>query len=250
MNSASGKINIQDELFVQLMHRISDTFQDHAILKGGMALRLLESPRMTNDLDYTFVPHTSKKEILPELKEMIEKIPGITRKISLHSKALRINIYKGEIAVQIEANVAMECETQPISTGDYARKVNEQGKIIRIMRFDVALAHKLAAWNERRLMRDIYDIYFLYKMAGVLPDMDTLKKRLSKIESRIPELRKMKKMELSVFLAGLQKYMESMTEKQIHEQLSPLMEKSELAGLEIKLRTAVNELINKIQSKE
>ncbi len=45
-----------DSVFVWLIHRISDEFEDHAILKGGMELRLLNCPRSTNDLDYIFVP--------------------------------------------------------------------------------------------------------------------------------------------------------------------------------------------------
>ena len=44
----------RDSLFVWLMHSIQEVFQDHAVLKGGMCLRLLHSPRSTNDLDYVF----------------------------------------------------------------------------------------------------------------------------------------------------------------------------------------------------
>ena len=148
------------------------------------------------------------------------------------------------------------------------------------MSFDTALAHKLAAWNERRLVRDIslwvyvllvsegsytrkvlsgfysglgtgylpafYDVYFLYKMVKVMPDMDTLQKRLGKIQSRIPKFRTVKKMSLSIFLDNLRKYIELLDEKIIIEQLSPLMNKDDLSGLELKIRTAVNELIEKL----
>ena len=51
MKTIRENSNPRDELFIQLIHKISDVFKDHAVLKGGMALRLLESPRMTNDLD-------------------------------------------------------------------------------------------------------------------------------------------------------------------------------------------------------
>ena len=47
----------RDELFVQIMHRFAEAFEDHAIIKGGMALRLLDSPRATTDIDYVFVPY-------------------------------------------------------------------------------------------------------------------------------------------------------------------------------------------------
>jgi hypothetical protein len=64
------------------------------------------------------------------------------------------------------------------------------------MDFSVALSHKLAAWNERRLLRDLYDAYFLYKMVGVLPDKKILMRRLAKVDSRLPRLIKVKKMRL------------------------------------------------------
>jgi predicted nucleotidyltransferase component of viral defense system len=50
--------------------------------------------------------------------------------------------------------------------------------IIQVIDFGIALANKLAAWNERRLVRDLYDIYFLYKMVCVVPDEETLQFRL------------------------------------------------------------------------
>ncbi|TFG65851.1 MAG: hypothetical protein E4H28_03325, partial [Gemmatimonadales bacterium] len=67
--------------------------------------------------------------------------------------------YNG-IKTQIEVHVAAECETEELSTMALARANNQQGRIIRVMSLPVALAHKLAAWNERRLMRDLYDAWF------------------------------------------------------------------------------------------
>lgn len=43
---------------------MQEDFKNHAILKGGMVLKLLGSTRKTLDLDYTFVPFKSKKEIV------------------------------------------------------------------------------------------------------------------------------------------------------------------------------------------
>jgi hypothetical protein len=43
----------QDGLFLWVMHRFSEVFEKHAVLKGGMALRLLDCPRRTMDIDYT-----------------------------------------------------------------------------------------------------------------------------------------------------------------------------------------------------
>jgi hypothetical protein len=59
---------------------------------------------------------------------------------------------RDDIRLQVEVNVALECPNEPLSTATLARTHNMLPKIIRGMRFDVALAHKIAAWNERRLI--------------------------------------------------------------------------------------------------
>ncbi len=138
----------QDSLFVWIMHRIQEVFQDHAVLKGGMALRLLDSPRSTNDLDYIFTPYASKKDILGDLKDIVDEIPDTKIDISLHSKSIRVNIFHSKVSTQIKADVDSACKSQAISTSFYARRVNEPARVIRIMDFSTALAHKLAAWNE------------------------------------------------------------------------------------------------------
>lgn len=44
-----------------LIARVLDLFAQHfanrAVLRGGMVLRILGSPRFKNDLDYVFVPY-------------------------------------------------------------------------------------------------------------------------------------------------------------------------------------------------
>ena len=55
----------RDGLLLWFIHAFGDELEDHAVLKGGMALRLLDSPRHTNDLDYVFVSYGSKRDIVP-----------------------------------------------------------------------------------------------------------------------------------------------------------------------------------------
>ncbi|MEQ9501632.1 MAG: hypothetical protein RIT81_32475 [Deltaproteobacteria bacterium] len=38
----------RDELFLFVMHRFSEVFEQHAVPKGGMALRLLDSTRASD----------------------------------------------------------------------------------------------------------------------------------------------------------------------------------------------------------
>jgi predicted nucleotidyltransferase component of viral defense system len=241
------QINL-DSIFLWLMHRIAEVFQHHAILKGGMAFRLLDSPRSTVDLDYVFIPYHSKKDILSGLKSIVDEIPDAKIDILMHSKSLRINIYHRGVSLQIEANVALECKSQEISTLFFARKVDEPSRVIRVMDFSVALSHKLAAWNERRLLRDLFDAYFLYKIVGVLPEQNILKQRLENVDSRIPRFKNVKKMTLSEFREQLKNELQQLKQKKLENELSALMKKEELPGLEIKIRTALNELLDKLST--
>ena len=46
------------------------------------------------------------------------------------------------------------------------------------MSYNQLLSHKLAAWNERELIRDLYDSYFLYDVLDEKPDIGILKKQI------------------------------------------------------------------------
>jgi len=235
------KLN-QNSLFLWLMHRISAEFDAHAILKGGMALRLLGCDRQTVDLDYVFVPFSSKKEIGEQLKTLCKEIPNATIRSTMNSKAMRIHIEVQGVQVQVEVSVSEKCKSVALSTEELSREVDELGRIIRVMSFDVALAHKLAAWNERRLIRDLFDAWFLFVRLKERPDLEILQARLAKIQSRRPELKKVKKMSLQQFGKALEEAAQTLTQARITEELGPLLPKRELAGLDVKMKTGLMQL--------
>jgi predicted nucleotidyltransferase component of viral defense system len=230
------------------MHRFAGVFEEHAVLKDGMALRLLDCPRRTVDIDYVFVPFESKKEIFDHVTQVLHEIDGATVVMDLHSKMLRADLRVDDVAIQIEANVALRCETIPMSTGGFARSVGQPSQVVRIMSPAAALAHKLAAWNERRLLRDLYDCYFLTARVGASPDPDVLEQRLSKIESRLPKLKKTRRMSRSQLADALRDEVKILTDADLEEQLAGLLPADELAGLAIRIRAAVTGLADAIES--
>ncbi|MFH1654957.1 MAG: nucleotidyl transferase AbiEii/AbiGii toxin family protein [Pseudomonadota bacterium] len=237
-----------DSIFVWLMHRISEEFGDHAILKGGIELRLLNCPRSTNDIDYIFVPYSSKKEITEGLDKILKEIPNAEIFQTMNSKAVRIKIHVEGVSIQIEASVSKECKAIAMSTNVLAGHVNQLGRIVSVMSLDVALSHKLAAWNERRLMRDLYDIYYLFDVVGEKPDMETLNNRLKKVESRLPKLKKVKNMTLEEFISELSDAAKNLTDEAVRKELSPLLDETELVGLDKKLKAALNKLVEFLSS--
>ena len=102
-------------------------FGNSAILKGGMSLRLMHSPRYTNDVDYVFIPFDSKKDVKILVEEALSLVDGLMFRISMNSKALRIIVdYAGQQA-QIEINVEMECPSVALNRN--LEKIEEANKV-------------------------------------------------------------------------------------------------------------------------
>lgn len=230
------------------MHRISEVFGEKAILKGDMELRLYSGVRYTNDLDYVFVPFNSKGEIEPLLDAIMDEIPSATIEKRMHSKTLRYKIVCKDLAVQLEAGVANECPSVPVATTVLARKENLLPRVITTMRLDIALSHKLAAWNERRLVRDLYDVYFIFSVLGERPHRDTLLKRLGKVSSRLPLLRNTRRMTLDDFCQQLQ-VVAGELDMEMLEPLEAIIDQDELSGLAKRIRASLLGVIDYLKSR-
>ncbi|RLE23372.1 MAG: hypothetical protein DRJ65_11995 [Acidobacteria bacterium] len=232
----------QDGLFLWVMHRFAEVFEEHAVIKGGMVLRLLDSPRHTVDIDYVFVPFPSKKEIAGRIEEVLHEIEGAVVNIEPHSKMLRADLRVDDAAIQIEANVATECEAVPMATGGFARSVGHPSQIVRIMSPSVSLAHKIAAWNERRLLRDLYDCYFLASRAGASPDLNVLDLRLAKMQSRLPGLKKLHRMSRGRLADEFLQATAQLSDGDLEAELAGILPPEELAGLAIRIRVSVERI--------
>ncbi|RLE32675.1 MAG: hypothetical protein DRJ61_08945 [Acidobacteria bacterium] len=232
----------RDGLFLWVMHRFAEVFEEHAVIKGGMVLKLLDSPRDTVDIDYIFVPFSSKKEIVGRIEEVLREIEDAVIEIELHSKMLRAGLRVDDAAIVIEANVATECQTVPMATGGFARSVGHPSQIVRIMSPSVSLAHKIAAWNARRLLRDLYDCYFLASRAGASPDLNVLDLRLAKMQSRLPGLKKLHRMSRRRLVDELLQATAQLSDADLESELAGILPPEELAGLAIRIRVSVERI--------
>ena len=230
------------KLYLWILHRFSEVFKEHVVLKGGIHLMLMNSERETNDIDFVFVPFKSKKDILPKIDSLLSELPGAKIEKSLHSNSGRYRIFMKKISVQIEFNVESEVSSTNLSTELLARKVNELPRVIRVMSSNTAFAHKLAAWNERRLARDIYDVYYWFAHVNALPDKKVLETRLKKINSRIPRLKKIKNMTMDQFTDEFQKELNKLTEKIFIKEISPCIKEEKIQGKFEIIKSKLNEL--------
>lgn len=243
------ELKTQEDLMVWIMNQLAAKLPNHAILKGGMLFRLLDSPRPTNDLDYVFVPYRSKKNVLPLIEEALSVLDGLRMSATFHSTAVRIIVTYRNLRVQVEANVADECPSEEMSTVALAAKAGLLPQIIRVMRYDVALAHKLAAWNERALIRDLYDAHFLFSHLKILPDHLALERRLRRVQpaKALKTKSVAKSMTLAEFWDKLETKTAALLQADINAELSPILAKEELAGLERRIKASLFQLIEKMR---
>lgn len=240
------EIKNREDLMIFLINLIGENFPQSAILKGGMSLRLLNSPRFTNDLDYVFMPYKSKKEIVDDICKLFDSITGIKYNYSLNSKCLRIKLSYNEIKTQVEINVAEFCPSVSISTAEISSQANQLSRIIRVMDYPIAMSHKFAAWNERNLIRDLFDLYFFYTFIKVLPNLDVLEERLQQISST-PRNKNPKKMSMNELLNKLEKQLNNLTNNDMNELLDYLPENN-LVGLDMQLKVNLLQMVCELRN--
>jgi predicted nucleotidyltransferase component of viral defense system len=239
MNTPLDRPATADGLFLWVMHRFAEVFADHAILKGGMAMRLFDSPRSTTDIDYVFVPYASKTDVRAQIESVLREIDDAEVKVALHSKMLRAELRVDGASIQVEVNVAMNCNGIAMSTAGFARQLGQPPRVVRIMSPDWALAHKLAAWSERRLVRDLYDCYFFAARLQQEPAGEVLDDRLAHVESRIPTQSRRKTMTRAELAGELREVTSSLSQERVAAELGGVLPAEELAGLALRIRAAV-----------
>lgn len=236
-------IEKEQRLLARVLDLFAQKFDRHAVLRGGMVLRILGSPRMTNDLDYVFVPYKSKKDLVTRLVSCLQAIEGAEISHSLNSKCLRIVLTVDETTIQVEAKAAMDVNTSTVSTRLFSTQFDLPQRVIHVVDYSVALADKMAAWNERRLIRDLYDIWFYLQM-NVEPDRRVLEKRLRKpnystlvkqadyFTGRTPE-------EFFGFLRG---NAAELSQEAVEQEMADYLRPEETAGFPALLRAALTRL--------
>lgn len=242
MKLPTAKSATTEHLMLWIVHRFADEFSEHAVLKGGMQLALLSSERQTNDIDYIFVPFDSKNEVVQRIEKVLGELEGAIVEKSMHSTSGRFVIKIGKASTQIEFSVDLDIPSTSLSTQRLAARLGSLPQLVRVMLPEVALSHKIAAWNEQRLLRDLYDIYYWYGVLGVEPDQNVFDTRLKKINSRLPRLKATKTMTRPEFCLELENAMADLTEDLYYKQLSTLVSESALRGTFSLCRASVREL--------
>lgn len=236
-------IEKEQALLAQVIDLFAERFDKKAVLRGGMVLRILGSPRLTNDLDYVFVPFKSKKDIVEDVISCLKQIEGADLTYSLNSKCLRVILTVEDTTIQVEANVATNIAVSTTSTALMSSQFNLPKRVINIVNLSIALSSKMAAWNERRLVRDMYDIWFYIQM-NIRPDEPTLQRRLNKpVYSKLVQKNDyFPGRSISEFYDFIRSKCAELSDEEIENELSAYLLPDEIKGMSIMLRAALAKL--------
>ena len=172
----------QVALLVQILPSVSE--ESCFALKGGTAINLFyrELPRLSVDIDLTYLPLTDRAGALDGINAAMEriavniaKLPGVTtqRIAGGGGAATRVLVKKGDITVKIETTpvtrgVVFEPELKRVSSAVEAQFGFAE---MRLVSFEDLYGGKICAALDRQHPRDLYDIDQLYKHEGLTDDL-------------------------------------------------------------------------------
>lgn len=208
----SGKFRTREEnvareyiqnLFLSSLYQLKNS--EKILFKGGTALRIIyQSPRFSEDLDFSSINFNTKQDIENIFITIIEEIEKVNINLELKEAKFTSGGYlgiiaydfyhfKGEIFFEVSfREKKIKAETDLI-VNDYVPSY-----ILTHLSSEELVKEKVSALLERGKPRDYYDIYFILRH----PELKQFihKKILLKIEQKLQKEKTDFKRELSVLL--------------------------------------------------
>ena len=236
-----------EELLTTLLGYLAEKFKNQLVLKGGMLLRLLNSPRSTQDLDYGWVPTKSREILAEELRESLEKLEGIKiDDIQINSRGIFLTITEIERSlkakVEISVTESFHLPPKPLSTAPLANLYSLKTQIVATMDLAEAFSQKIAASLERDLLRDLYDVTQMEPLTFF--DKATLTDRFSRLQ-----IGRARPISVSFQEASrmLKEKMERITAERVGNELAQTVPMEQLTGLETLIRASVSRVIQRLE---
>jgi len=236
-----------EELIARLLNYLAEKYKNQLILKGGILLRLLNSPRSTQDLDYSWI-RTKKRDVFAkELKTSLEMLEGIqVTDIRANSRGVFLDIRDStsgnQATIEISVEKSLNRPPQSLTSAVLSNLYSLKPQIIATMDLSEALSNKIAAALERDLARDFYDLMQLEPMTAF--DEATLRDRLSRLEIGRSKARKIRPSDASKMLRTK---LDALNEENLREELSAFLPKEQLVGLFQIIRASVGRLIQRME---
>ena len=236
-----------EEFLARIIGHLAEQFKNKLILKGGMLLRLLNSPRLTQDLDYCWIRTKKRSVLAQEIKTSLEKMAGVkVSSLQANSRGIFLDVLdepSGQRAkIEIHVIDATHRPPRPMSTAALASRYSLRTQVISVMDLSEACAHKIAAALERDLIRDLYDLAQLEPLTSF--DRKTLEDRLSRLEVRRAKAKKVSFAEAATLLRNKGN---RLTSTGLIQELGGVLSEEELAGLELVIRASISRIVRKLE---
>ncbi|MCY4033733.1 MAG: nucleotidyl transferase AbiEii/AbiGii toxin family protein [Hyphomicrobiales bacterium] len=172
----------QVQLLIQLLPYIAK--EEVFALKGGTAINLfhLDMPRLSVDIDLTYMPIADRESSLRDVDEAFDRIMediedvgcvSVGRSFDSAGNKTGISVSKGIVRIKIETSPVLRGTVLPPRTMATCNAVTERFGFarMRVLSFEDLYAGKIHAALDRQHPRDLFDIKALYENEGLTNDL-------------------------------------------------------------------------------
>jgi predicted nucleotidyltransferase component of viral defense system len=172
----------QVELLVRVLPHVAR--QQCFALKGGTAINLFvrDLPRLSVDIDLTYLPLDPRDQALPAIQAALEKIAqdiqslgGVRAQLTKpgETESLRLTVQRDSSQVVIELSPVLRGTVWPAETRGVVPAVEESFGYaeIPVVSFNDLFAGKICAALDRQHPRDLFDVRLLLANEGISRDL-------------------------------------------------------------------------------
>lgn len=173
----------QVRLLLSTLREISD--ETVFALKGGTAINLFyrNMPRLSVDIDLTYLPTTDRQSSLEEIDGALSRIVAaitrsnprlkVRRAAGGGSSDTRIMVSDGQTQIKVETSPVARGAVFPVKTMIASDAVTERFGFVEtsVLSFEDLYGGKLVAALDRQHPRDLYDVKLLYENEDLTADL-------------------------------------------------------------------------------
>lgn len=176
----------QEQFEIEVLERLnSKKLLKNLVFCGGSMLRLCYGlDRFSNDLDFWLLKNINVKKLFSDLKECLSqyyKLSGAANKFYTLLFEMRSKDYPRGLKIEIRKERKKVDTERAIA---YSKYSNNQ-VMLNVVSLGSMMAAKIDSFIQRREIRDVFDIEFLFKRGIALPDE---KKTLEQLSEAIDSL--------------------------------------------------------------
>lgn len=150
------------------------SISERLIFKGGTALRLIyDSPRFSEDLDFSVsgkIETAEFKNIISRIVKSDERfaITDLASKYYMHLAEIRIKELWQDIAFPLKIEISKRITKEDIRFNNMLAKsvATNVSVMVKAFTLEQILTDKLKVIKERKMPRDIFDIWFISQKTG------------------------------------------------------------------------------------